>query len=53
MSTPKIVVVEYDPAWPLAFATLKAPIAEALSGIARGGTRWQHVGAGAGGKADY
>lgn len=29
-----IVVVEYDLAWPLAFATLRAPISEALMGIA-------------------
>jgi len=30
----KIFVVEYDPTWPLAFATLKASIAGALRGIA-------------------
>lgn len=37
MSTPsqrQIVVADYDPAWPVTFAALHAPIAKVLSGIA-------------------
>jgi GrpB-like predicted nucleotidyltransferase (UPF0157 family) len=29
-----VLVVDYDPSWPLTFATLQAPICEALRGIA-------------------
>lgn len=31
---PEIVVVDYDPAWPELFETLRAPIADALGGVA-------------------
>jgi len=37
----KIVVVDYDPAWPLTFAALRAPICEAVRGIA---SAVEHVG---------
>jgi len=36
-----IEVVSYDPAWPLRFAALRAPLAEALAGVAE---RIEHVG---------
>jgi GrpB-like predicted nucleotidyltransferase (UPF0157 family) len=34
MHSRKILVVEYDRAWPVAFAALRAPIEEALRGVA-------------------
>ena len=37
----KILVVEYDPTWPLTFAALKAPLAQALEGIV---SEVEHVG---------
>lgn len=36
-----IVVVDYDPAWPALFATLRAPVAAALEGVA---VAIEHVG---------